>query len=155
MAELISRDKIHDIIAVAYSGYLTDETREALEKIDVDVADLPTAYITHGGDLISREEAFKDITTGLCSDITCEECSFAVGDICVAAKWLCQLPPVATPTSESTAGHWIYKQYDEETGISNTCWCSECNKPLVSAYKNFCANCGAKMVEPQESEDKG
>ena len=51
-------------------------------------------------------------------------------------------------------GHWIFKKFDEKSGISDSCWCSKCNKPLASVYKNFCPNCGAKMVEPQESEDK-
>lgn len=51
-------------------------------------------------DLISRKETFRDITTGLCSDITCAECPFAVGDICLVGKWLCQLPTVAIPSSE-------------------------------------------------------
>ena len=54
---------------------------------------------------------------------------------------------------EPKTGHWVFKHFDEDTGISNNYWCSECNKPLISAYKNFCSNCGIKMVEPQESEE--
>ena len=55
-----------------------------------------------------------------------------------------------TPQEPKT-GHWTDDGY-----------CSCCNKqtlPLdisgyASGYDSFCPNCGAKMVEPQESEDK-
>ena len=46
-------------------------------------------------------------------------------------------------------GHWD----------SRTCKCSECGYQIAfleyaERKYNFCPNCGAKMVEPQESEDK-
>ena len=40
--DAISRDKVHEIIAVALSEYITDEERETLETLDVDVANIPT-----------------------------------------------------------------------------------------------------------------
>lgn len=48
-------------------------------------------------------------------------------------------------------GHWI----DEVTLIgAKICRCSECNfiipKPRIK--NNFCPDCGAKMIDPQESE---
>ncbi len=54
---------------------------------------------------------------------------------------------------EPKTGHWI----DEVTLIgAKICRCSECNfiiqKPRIK--NNFCPNCGAKMVDPQESEDE-
>lgn len=55
--------------------------------------------------------------------------------------------PIVTPQPKT--GHWIFKQFDEETGISNNYWCSECGKPLAQVYKTYCSNCGAKM----ESEE--
>ena len=51
-------------------------------------------------------------------------------------------------------GHWIDRWWEE--GCEGDCvrWrCSEC-KELSCCNSNFCGNCGAKMVEPQESEDK-
>ena len=46
---------------------------------------------------------------------------------------------------EPKTGHWI--------DSSNGWMCSECNKD--NTYDtDYCPNCGAKMVEPQESEDK-
>ena len=63
-----------------------------------------------------------------------------------------QLPSV-NPQKPKT-GHWIFKKNDEETGISNNYWCSECSKPLAQVYKTYCSNCGARMVKPQECKDK-
>lgn len=42
-------------------------------------------------------------------------------------------------------GEWIYKNFDEETGISNFYFCSRCKFPLTGVYKNYCAVCGAIM----------
>ena len=45
---------------------------------------------------------------------------------------------------EPKTGHWI---------DLHRCWiCSECNQETHIEHK-FCPNCGAKMVEPQESEE--
>ena len=58
-----------------------------------------------------------------------------------------QLPSVNP--QEPKTGHWD----------SRTCKCSECGYQITFSeyaerkYK-YCPNCGAKMVEPQESEDK-
>ena len=54
------------------------------------------------------------------------------------------LPPV---TPKQRTGHWI--ECEDEV----KCFCSECKE--ISDYPTkFCQNCGAIMVEPQESEDK-
>lgn len=42
-------------------------------------------------------------------------------------------------------GEWIYKEFDEETGIRNSYFCSKCGCPQGQVYINFCGNCGAKM----------
>lgn len=42
-------------------------------------------------------------------------------------------------------GRWIWKDFDEDTGITNSYWCSECNKPLTGLAMTYCACCGAKM----------
>ena len=52
------------------------------------------------------------------------------------------LPPVK---QEPKTGHWIFKNFDRETGLSNCDWCSECGKPSAQVYKTYCGNCGAKM----------
>ena len=42
-------------------------------------------------------------------------------------------------------GEWIYKDFDEETGIKNSYFCSKCDCPQSQVYINFCGNCGADM----------
>lgn len=49
-----------------------------------------------------------------------------------------------TPQEPKT-GHWIDKN-------KNSAVCSCCNRSNI-LYGNFCKWCGAKMIEPQESED--
>ena len=66
------------------------------------------------------------------------------------------LPP-ATP--EQRAGHWILRD-----DINGQYQCDKCGmfsglskfdvEEEGRKLSNFCSNCGAKMVEPQESEDK-
>lgn len=51
---------------------------------------------------------------------------------------------IDTPEQESKTGHWI--------DSSNGWMCSECNKDNTFDT-NYCPNCGARMVDPQESEE--
>ena len=48
-------------------------------------------------------------------------------------------------TPAERTGHWI----DTFGG----CKCSECDC-LEAGYSNYCPNCGARMVEPQERSEK-
>ena len=54
--------------------------------------------------------------------------------------------PSVTP-QETKTGHWISKPH-----IYGVAFCSECDFELRVNDTNYCPNCGAKMVEPQESE---
>ena len=60
----------------------------------------------------------------------------------------------------SRKGHWIKGEEWCETVNGFERWgndytCSECGLPLARyTLTDFCPNCGAEMVEPQESEDK-
>ena len=59
------------------------------------------------------------------------------------------LPPV---TPQQRTGHWIEHEHN---GIGHI-ECSECQSWFLMAHllkHNYCPNCGAKMFEPQESED--
>lgn len=80
-----------------------------------------------------------------------------------------QLPPVT-----QKSGKWIkkeywkplpydtepldYDNYDEKTHSEKVYhyYCSECGRDEgeTKPTDNYCPNCGARMVEPQESEDK-
>lgn len=64
-----------------------------------------------------------------------------------------KLPP-ATPQPKT--GHWIadVDRWGDIVTTVNGYRCDKCNT-FNSDKDNYCPNCGAKMVEPQESEDKG
>ena len=65
---------------------------------------------------------------------------------------LCKLA-IKALEQEPKTGHWIEH---EQNGISHI-ECSECLTWFLRCHllrNSFCPNCGAKMVEPQESEDK-
>ena len=66
---------------------------------------------------------------------------------------------------EPRKGHWIsHREHCENLGVMPSGlgaykWCSNCDCGIdVREWHrnnyNYCPNCGAKMVEPQESEDK-
>ena len=60
---------------------------------------------------------------------------------------------VAIPSAEPKTGQWKRRIVD---GGHNADWkCSECGYKLYTDFVNynFCPSCGARMVEPQESED--
>ena len=56
---------------------------------------------------------------------------------------------------EPKTGHWIVAKGGSYNGTRNAC-CSNCKDFYTNdwAYMNYCPNCGCRMVEPQESEDK-
>ena len=66
-------------------------------------------------------------------------------------KGIHALPPV-TP-QEPKKGHWIIPKGDVKPFGDDTIQCDMCGFFTdVDCNYNFCPNCGAKMVEPQESE---
>ena len=56
---------------------------------------------------------------------------------------------------EPKTGHWIadVDKWGDIVTTVNGYKCSECGEFNVDK-DNYCPNCGAKMVEPQESEEK-
>ena len=54
---------------------------------------------------------------------------------------------------EQKTGHWIEHERNGITHIE----CSECSSWFLRSHlvrNSFCPNCGARMFEPQESEDE-
>ena len=88
----------------------------------------------NSGDLISRQAVIESICKQYTEHNAIVPIWLSIGDL-----------PSVTPTEWT--GHWIFKQFDEETGILRNYWCSECGKPSAQVYKTYCANCGCRMVE--------
>ena len=59
--------------------------------------------------------------------------------------------PLVNP--QPKPGHWIEHEGWNDDAYSTEYSCSECNE-WIDEKSNFCPNCGAKMIDPQESEDK-
>ena len=66
------------------------------------------------------------------------------------------------PSAEPKEGHWILQPSNKEQGERDFIWwkCSECGQVIYSEtekdrreYHVFCGRCGARMFEPQESEE--
>ena len=67
------------------------------------------------------------------------------------------------PSVTQKSGKWILQPSNKEQGERDFIWwkCSECGHVIYSEtekdrreYHAFCGRCGARMDEPQESEDK-
>ena len=53
----------------------------------------------------------------------------------------------ALEEQEPKTGHWIEGKYKD------TCDKCRCTYPKNIGFKKYCLNCGARMIEPQESEE--
>ena len=60
--------------------------------------------------------------------------------------------PSVTP-QEPKMGYWIHDRANVRCSNCGKGYKDSFGKPSASTY-NYCPNCGAKMVEPQESEDR-
>lgn len=88
-------------------------------------------------------------------------------------SYICKYFHLSVTPQEPKIGHWIgtrrvgcgfgeYKEYIvpiKDGIVTDSCHCSECGEWLTGSdeyecYGNYCPNCGARMVESQESEDK-
>jgi hypothetical protein len=49
-------------------------------------------------------------------------------------------------------GKWIWKHFDDNTGIENSYWCSNCGKPQAQICISYCACCGAQMLGGEKNE---
>lgn len=119
----------------------------------------------------SEEKNMGMTVDNLCNSCTNIGCEFQSG--IVRTKCAFYIPPhietdncgnyvVQNPTTPKT-GHWIYGEDSVE--CHDGWFCSKCGHFEFWDYSfdsevaklhlpNFCPDCGAKMVEPQESEDE-
>lgn len=107
----------------------------------------PTAKNNLGVDCISRTRAIErlklnfPISQGADNSRDRHRYMQALADL----QAIKELPPV---TPQPRKGHWM------KSNIGGAKVCSVCNAHMGLSSFKFCPNCGAKMVEPQESEDK-
>ena len=101
------------------------------------------------GDAISRQEILNKIN-----------------EVCFSEKWkgfridygsngqrdfLIDYIKQMLPVNPQPTGHWI--NIDDIESECSECGHREPNERFIFEDINFCAKCGAKMVEPQESEE--
>lgn len=124
--------------------YLSDEGKQKLECLlmavrnAVEIEDIEQQPCE---DCISRQAVLEGIAKWVADGYADSE-----ADISHISSLVTHLPPV---TPKKKTGKWVYKQ-----GYFGVVYCSECDYELKTNNTNFCPNCGARMVEPQESEDK-
>lgn len=85
---------------------------------------------------MTREEALKILKAGNNRKCTISE-YFEAYNMAIQAL-----------EQEPKTGHWM------KSNIGGAKVCSVCNAHMGLSSFKFCPNCGAKMVEPHESEDK-
>ena len=96
-------------------------------------------------DAISRQ-AVDTLVDELARAISDERCGTPRGRrTATIMQDILDLPPV---NPQPKTGHWIFDEI-----LDKHYYCSEC-KSMGVDYWDFCPNCGAKMVEPQERSDK-
>lgn len=130
------------IISAFLSGLISDETerKKALQYIN----ELPSVNLMPCEDAISRQAVLD-----MAEDITDQ---FGNKHRVVTEGLISMLPSV---NPQPKTGEWnTFELF--QSGIKETWYeCPKCkwsNALLIP--RNYCPNCGAKMVEPQESEDK-
>lgn len=138
--DAISREAVDKYIARLLSGYLYDGERERLEIFSAYLWELPsvTPKPTECEDAISRREALKCLNG-------------AWGDYSVLNEVFERIDKLPSVTPSRPKGRWIKAKPWMLDNTSYKWECSECEKSERFRH-NFCPNCGAEMVEPQESE---
>lgn len=151
--------KILSDICKAYRNFSTEEIR-ALELAIKALEQEPDAIHNE------REQAYMKGYEDASKRYRTEPCGDAISRVAAIDKldewdWqefylpihfkelLDELPPVSV--AEKT-GHWKIKRASIHP-YGNDVACSECGFTMGSSFGyRYCPNCGAKMVEPQESE---
>ena len=132
--QLIGYDKDSEIVKATQKSL--DMAIKALEHPEKNVV-----AVVPCGDCISREQALKELK---------ESAEYHANDSREEAllrrdRDIIRALPSVTPQEPKT-GHWM------KSNIGGAKVCSVCNAHMGLSSFKFCPNCGAKMVEPQESE---
>ena len=106
---------------------------------------------------MTREEAIGHI-----KDVICENNTTKPNIVAFEQEKEALYVAIKALEQEPKTGHWIVQPSNKEQGERDFIWwkCSECGQVIYSEtekdrkeFHAFCSRCGAKMVEPQESQD--
>ena len=126
-----SKCKFKDALSMAIASLETDEAYQ-LEYEQTTKNDL-------GVDAVSRQAVIDLMMQKWCEN-------FSGDDAMQESIDAIRVMPSVTP-QEPRKGHW-----DDIPKYKDIAWrCSECEH-FTTMKHNYCPNCGAKMIEPQESE---
>ena len=142
-----------------------EEAKDFLLVISYKLGSMDVEYLTEkdGEKMLEAIEALEQTEPEKCSDsisrqaalreFTClSDNAFLINS--TIQRIVKNLPPVIP---ERNTGHWIIHS-DDLFPSESTQECSECHEHQPLHWRcsdNYCPNCGAKMVEFQESEEKG
>ena len=136
---ILTREEYGELVSSEYDNGYAKGYREALEQEPCEDAISRQATVDF---LENHAETYEDVRVKM---------GFKVSASLINNRN--NLPPV-TP-QDSRKGHWIYDNFN---------WrCSECNETpktmgyvgtadFMTEHFKFCNHCGARMIEPQESE---
>jgi hypothetical protein len=122
----------------AYRQMLTDSVSNQIDE-DIEAFDIAIEAMEResSSDAISRQAVIDRIRN-------MEE--WHTGDAFNADRVIRHIKDLPSVTPQPKIGHWI--------DVFGGCECSECGC-LEAGYSDYCPDCGAKMVEPQEEANNG
>lgn len=97
-------------------------------------------------ELYSKEELLKELKKEYSCGGECDHCPEVLdAGSCSVLRCIRRIIDNAQPVEAIPKGEWIYKEFDVESGISHSYWCSNCGKPKSQWCDDFCQRCGADM----------
>lgn len=102
---------------------------------------------------MTREEA-ETYANEIINALEQESCKYCCNGNQIEKAKLCQRSYLAgmEHKQEPKTGHWQDADYMDEWW-GQVYICSECGESMIGK-SNYCPDCGARMVEPQERSDK-
>lgn len=106
-------------------------------------------YVKPYGDVISRQVVYEVLNSML--DDSSDNKRNQLVSIDSIADEIAELPSINP--KELKTGHWIDNPYDKDFSQCSECGSNWEKSIIENCNMDYCPNCGAKMVEEQESED--
>ena len=155
--DCISREKARQFLYERLDRLNDDELYDIFSRIIDDMYnELSSIEQEPSGDLISRQSAIS-LADDLKQDLPDDE---RIADMVMAhndgiLEYQTQLSLLPSVKQEPKTGHW--KLYRDYKNVVDYPQCNICGAVIALSLSmdnlNYCPNCGAKMIEPQESEE--